>query len=394
MADDITLPGTGENVAADEISSKKYQRIKLIHGADGVNAGDVSTANPLPVFDPDLVGTGTITVTDSVVSAPAGAGAFVTGASTAGSLVYVVCPGGDAAWNVQITALTSGTLYFEGSLDSTTGTDGNWINLNGRRTGIVNTQLAGNATANGMYRGNTSGLKYFRVRSVGSLTGTPAIVIRISSGIGAIFLNASIPAGTNLIGSTSIDQTTPGTTNAVVAGGNIAHDGVDSGNPVKLGLRALAHGTNPTAVAAADRTDWLANRAGIPWVIGGHPNVVCYGMQITAAVTNAVIGPTVASGLKFVCTGVSFVLDNASTNFPSVVIGFGTASTPAFGSTPGTAKILAGHPSCPAGGGMTIGDGSGIIGIGGDDEEVRITTVLTAANNGLFVLLKGYTIES
>lgn len=49
MADDVTLPGTGDVVAADDIGSKKYQRIKLIHGADGVNAGDVSSANPLPV---------------------------------------------------------------------------------------------------------------------------------------------------------------------------------------------------------------------------------------------------------------------------------------------------------------------------------------------------------
>jgi hypothetical protein len=51
MADNTTLnTGTGGDViASDDISSVKYQRIKLIHGADGVNAGDVATANPLPV---------------------------------------------------------------------------------------------------------------------------------------------------------------------------------------------------------------------------------------------------------------------------------------------------------------------------------------------------------
>lgn len=221
MADNVPITaGTGTNIASDDIGAVQYQRIKLIHGADGVNAGDVSTANPLPIFDPDATATGTITVTDAVVAAPAGAGAFVTGASTAGSLVFMACPGGDGAWNVQITALTSGTLYFEGSLDSTTGTDGQWINVNGRRTGVVNTELAGNLTANGMWRGNTSGLKYFRVRSVGALTGTPAVVIRISAGVGAIFLNASIPAGANVIGKAGIDQTTPGTTNLVALAAN------------------------------------------------------------------------------------------------------------------------------------------------------------------------------
>ncbi len=50
MADDITLPGTGSVVAADEISNVKYQRVKLIHGADGTNDGDVSAANPYPVL--------------------------------------------------------------------------------------------------------------------------------------------------------------------------------------------------------------------------------------------------------------------------------------------------------------------------------------------------------
>jgi len=50
MADDIAVtPGTGATIGADEISSVKYQRIKLIYGADGVNSGDVSGTNPLPV---------------------------------------------------------------------------------------------------------------------------------------------------------------------------------------------------------------------------------------------------------------------------------------------------------------------------------------------------------
>lgn len=50
MADnlDVTI-GSGATVGADEITSVKYQRIKLIHGADGTNDGDVSTANGLPV---------------------------------------------------------------------------------------------------------------------------------------------------------------------------------------------------------------------------------------------------------------------------------------------------------------------------------------------------------
>lgn len=51
MADNVTLPTGvgGDSVAADDIGGVKFQRIKLIHGADGVSAGDVSTANPYPM---------------------------------------------------------------------------------------------------------------------------------------------------------------------------------------------------------------------------------------------------------------------------------------------------------------------------------------------------------
>jgi len=51
MSDNTTInPGTaGDSIATDDIGGIKYQRVKLIHGADGVNDGDVSTANGFPV---------------------------------------------------------------------------------------------------------------------------------------------------------------------------------------------------------------------------------------------------------------------------------------------------------------------------------------------------------
>jgi hypothetical protein len=52
MADNTTLPGTGDVIAADDIGGVKYQRIKLAHGADG-EAVDASTVNPVPVQDSD-----------------------------------------------------------------------------------------------------------------------------------------------------------------------------------------------------------------------------------------------------------------------------------------------------------------------------------------------------
>ena len=49
MADNSTLPATGDVVAADEIAGVKFQRMKLVYGDDGTNAGDVSLTNPYPV---------------------------------------------------------------------------------------------------------------------------------------------------------------------------------------------------------------------------------------------------------------------------------------------------------------------------------------------------------
>jgi len=57
MPDNIGYtPGAGATVAADDIDDVKYQRIKLVLGADGVNGGDVAADNPMPVQDPNAGG--------------------------------------------------------------------------------------------------------------------------------------------------------------------------------------------------------------------------------------------------------------------------------------------------------------------------------------------------
>ena len=203
-------------------AGSSVQMVKVGHGAAS-DFKTASAASPLPVYGPDAMSSGNLTATDAVGGVPSGAGAFINAASTAGSIVAIACPGGDSAWNVQITGLTTGAIYFEGSLDSTNGTNGNWIAVNGRQTGVVNTVLGNNATTNGAYRGNTSGLAYLRVRQTGAYTATPAIVIRISDGVGAVFLNASTPAGTNLIG--YIEGT---------GGALLARDGTDISAPTAM----------------------------------------------------------------------------------------------------------------------------------------------------------------
>ncbi len=178
-----------------------------------------------------------------------------------------------------------------------------------------------------------------------------------------------------------------------VVAGDIAHDGADSGNPILNGMHALAHGTNPTAVTAGDRTYWLANRAGVPWVIGGHPNVITRENTILSsdgAQTNAAL-ISVSTGSKIVLTQISVVSDAATTVNTAVRIGFGTATVPA-ATLAGTAKLVL-NGNFSAGGGMQKGNGAGIIGVGADDEDLRITCG-APTTGALYVAYSYYTIES
>lgn len=185
------------------------------------------------------------------------------------------------------------------------------------------------------------------------------------------------------------DTTTPSP-----VGGAIAHDAADSGNPLLLGAHALAHGANPTAVAAADRTRLYANRHGIPWVIGGHPNVIARGHIVAdadGAQTDYALSGTVAAGTKWVITQLSVKADKANSGNTAVTIGFGTANTPVPDLDGTDGVLLSG--SFGAGEGHQIGDGSGIIGVGADGAELRMTCGDPAGGN-LRISYSYYTIES
>ncbi len=149
--------------------------------------------------------------------------------------------------------------------------------------------------------------------------------------------------------------------------GTQPHDGVDQDNPVKLGHKAIAHGSNPTAVAAADRSDWYANRHGIPFMMGGHMNSITRRDNFTTAQTNNAL-VTVGSGTKIVVTRQKVTADNANSVDVQVRVGFGATTTPT------AVGVVGSHPGIPPGGGYTEGNGGGILGIGADDEDLRITS--------------------
>lgn len=179
--------------------------------------------------------------------------------------------------------------------------------------------------------------------------------------------------------------------------GNVAHDAVDSGNPAKIGAKAVAHGANPTAVAAADRTDLYANRHGILFTIGGHPNIITRSVRIADAdnaQTNASMVGTINAGTKVAVTALAVTVDSATTNTGGVAvkIGFGASTIPADSAT-GADGVLLDHDGISAGSGVVIGNGSGILGIGGDGEELRLTCEDPTAGS-IIVTFSYFTIDS
>ena len=174
----------------------------------------------------------------------------------------------------------------------------------------------------------------------------------------------------------------------------VAHDAVDAGSTLAMGLRAIAHGTNPTAVAAADRTVWYANRAGVPFVIGGHPNVITLEAQVEdadGAQTDAAL-VTVSAGAKIVVTRASMKCDGGTTGPTNAVLGFGATTIPARAHT-GVSGIVAAFDGIPAGGGSVEGAGSGILGVGADDDDLRLT-MEDPVGGACSVTVSYYTIDS
>lgn len=184
-----------------------------IPGSSTLIAGTASgTQTPVKVASD-----GTVQVAGSL-SVTAASDTTTTGTITAnGQTVQISQAAGSSSWSIQLSGTFSAgsTVTWEVSDDGAT-----WIAVNGRQTGtgvgvaIVVTTASGPGPLT--FRGNLAGTTYFRVRCTAFQAGDLiAVAVHASTGVGAIFLNSAIPSGINVIGKVGIDQTTPGTTNAV-----------------------------------------------------------------------------------------------------------------------------------------------------------------------------------
>jgi hypothetical protein len=164
------------------------------------------------------------------------------------------------------------------------------------------------------------------------------------------------------------------------------------------GWLARAHAANPTAVNAGAQLELAANRHGVPFVIGGHPNPVNRTYTITPGDgTQAdinLLATTLSSGTIAVVTQLHVKAGKSNTNNPTVRIGFGASAVPTSSAT-GVNNLLMDEDFGP-GEGHQIGNGSGIIAVGGDGLELRMDLATAVTGSGGFITVNViyYTIES
>jgi len=151
-------------------------------------------------------------------------------------------------------------------------------------------------------------------------------------------------------------------------------------------VRAVAHGVDPGSVAVGAFADWIANREGVPFVLGGHPLLVTIRQNFTTSQTNAAL-LSVATGRVLVVTGVSVSSDNGTAADVPVLLGFGVTATPT-----GTGVFFA-HPGIAPGGHVERGSGSGILGVGADGEDIRLTSG-TPSLGSIDVVLTAFSLAS
>ena len=254
MADNTVLASGsgGDTIATDDIAGVKYPRSKIVIGADGVNDGDVSSANPLPVtgsLTVDLGANNDVTVTNATASSLK---AEVVGTGTFAVQVSSIAAGDNNIGNVDIVslpALAAGTNNI-GDVDVLT---------------VPADPFGVNADA-----ASASGSISAKLRFIAStgipITGTVTVGAHAVTNAGTFAVQAAQSGTWNIGTVTTVSTVTAVTTVGTVTtltGSAIAHDAVDSGNPHKIGAKATTSLSGLTLVAAADRTDLMAGVDGV-----------------------------------------------------------------------------------------------------------------------------------
>ena len=115
---------------------------------------------------------------------------------------------GDSSYAMEVQGTFVGTVTMERTIDGVT-----WRPINGAIPGPLT--IVQSLSAPGAMVGHCGASASLRVNMTAYTSGSATVTLRVGSGSGAVYQIAPTQAGNNIIGKVGIDQTTPGTTNAV-----------------------------------------------------------------------------------------------------------------------------------------------------------------------------------
>ena len=275
MADNVAItPGTGANIATDDIAGVQFQRVKLALGADGVNDGDVSASNPIPV-------TGSVTITDG--SGPV----TVDGSVTVSGTVTATGPLTD-------TQLRATPVPVSGSVTITDGSGPVTVDGTVSVTGVATetTLAALNTKFPAVGQTTMAGSRPVVIASDQSTVPVNQAGVSATGSVGA--LNAAVTL--SLTGMTGFAVDVRGTFSATI----LIEGTVDGTNFITLSVLPIGAGLNVAQVASITAAGaWWGNANGLQQVrarvsayTSGSATVVIRAMQAAGMVFNLPAGQT------------------------------------------------------------------------------------------------------
>lgn len=175
-----------------------------------------------------------------------------------------------------------------------------------------------------------------------TVVGTGTFAVQAVCTNSGTFAVQAAQSGTWNIGTvTTVTTCSTVTTVSTLTGGGIAHDGADSGNPIKVGSKSIASQNGLTLVSANDRSDLYSDLDGAVLMRGpcSLADIVSGVTAITDGSSTSVISAA-GSGIKIYVTSV--IIANSSGSNVTVDLRDGTA-----GSVKATFPV-------PAGGGVVL----------------------------------------
>jgi len=307
MADNVAITaGSGTTVAADDISSVFYQRVKIALGADGV-ANDA-------VAGSGAVGTGVMRMTlasdDPAVVALQLLDNAISGSEMQVDVVTVPAPlsttgGGTEATALRVTLANDSTGVV--SIDD----NGGAITVDNGGTFAV--QESGGALTALQIMDDWDESDRAKVNLIVGQAGIAAGAGAVGATVPRVTLASDDPAVASL---SVMDDWDNAASDGCSVSGDVAHDTADAGEPVKIGAKAITALSGATLVASGDRTNAQSDLEGAiinrenacigDWVNGTASNTDGTSTQVLAAG---------AAGIKHYITDVMIANTSSSNIF-------------------------------------------------------------------------------